>query len=453
MRVSANIKRSITLLTVATLFLGLLILPETQASAKTVAEWLEGYDTGSSWFGDDFDYDITNVDECWDLLMQPITVLDVKEIKSVYPLKTPGGDKVNDDKLGGFINGASAAVHVLGDDEDGWTLIEGIDYYNRIIRGYVKTKLLKTVTPNEHYGVIVDKLTQRLYVFIDGEYFSSCAVSTGLPNDDQPYNETAAGEYLAISWCGGFDSEGMYCDMAIRFNNGDKMHEVPCNILADGTKRYTKWEYLLGTKASHGCIRVARLPNEDGLDQKWLWNNLKVGTKIVIWDDAGREVPYPDDDTLLYYNPDGGQYYHSYADCASVKSKYCPMTAFPYYLLDTGIYKNLVACPSCTPVKRMAEIDEENLESGVITQDEYDRRIALHEEEVEALEAGEDYETVKAAYDAAFAEDENVEITIIPADDSATADTSVGDDTSATDDNTTGDDVTTGEDADTGDAG
>jgi hypothetical protein len=233
--------------------------------------------------------------------MKPITVLDVDETESVYPLKAPGGEKVNEDKLGGFINGASAAVHVLGSDEDGWTLIEGLDYYNRIIRGYVKTKLLKTVTPNEHYGVIVDKLTQRLYVFIDGEYFSSCAVSTGLPNDEQPYNETAAGEYVAISWSGGFDSEGMYCDMAIRFNNGDKMHRCPATFWP--TAPSTKWESQLGQKASHGCIRVARLPNEDGLDQTWLWNNLKRYTKIVIWDDAGREIPYPADDTLLYYNP------------------------------------------------------------------------------------------------------------------------------------------------------
>jgi len=385
-----NIKRHGALLTAAVLALGLFLLPTGSASAKTVAEWLEGYQTGKDWFGEDFAYDITDVDACWDLLMQPITVLDVGETESVYPLKTPGGDKVNNDKLGGFINGASAAVHVLGEDEDGWTLIEGLDYYNRIIRGYVKTKLLREVTPNEHYGVIVDKLTQRLYVFIDGEYFSSCAVSTGLPNDEQPYNETAAGEYLAIRWSGGFDSEGMYCAMAIRFNSGDKIHEVPYVVLADGTKRYTKWETQLGQKASHGCIRVARTPNADGLNQAWLWNNLKRKTKIIIWDDEGRELPYPDDDTLLYYNPDGGQYYHSYANCASVRDKYLPLTAFTYAELDTGIYKDLEPCPNCTPVKRKSVIDKENLDRGVITEEEYERRLALHEAEAAAVEAGED---------------------------------------------------------------
>ena len=145
------------------LILCLLMMPAIlPAQAKTVAEWLEGYDTGEIWFGEDFHYDITDEEACWELLQKPITVLDAHQTEKIYPRETPDGKKVNTDKLGGFINGASAAVHVLGEDEDGWTLIEGVDYYNRIIRGYVRTKLLKTVTPNEKYGIIIDKLTQRL---------------------------------------------------------------------------------------------------------------------------------------------------------------------------------------------------------------------------------------------------------------------------------------------------
>lgn len=235
-------------------------LPTVSAQAKTVAEWLEGYETGEVWFGEDFAYDITDTEACWELLMKPITVLDAGEKEAIAPRKTPGGDKVNTDKLGGTINGASAAVHVLGEDEDGWTLIEGLDYYNRLIRGYVKTSLLKTVTPSNEMGIIIDKLTQRLYVFIDGEYFSSCAVSTGLPNDEQPYNETAAGEYLMVSRVGDFDSEGMICARAIRFNGGDMIHEVPYTLLADGGKRYTKWESQLGQRPATAASARPALP-------------------------------------------------------------------------------------------------------------------------------------------------------------------------------------------------
>lgn len=372
------IKRMIALLLLSVLLAAL--MPFSAVSAKTLEEWLEGFDTGHVWFGEDYAYDITDTEAVWDLLMKPITVLNVGQTESVYPLVTPGGEKVNKNKLGGFINGASAAVHVLGEDEDGLTLIEGIDYYNRVIRGYVKTSLLKVVTPDPHYGIVVDKLNQQLYVFIDGELFSSCAVSTGLPNDSQPYNETSAGEYLMISPSGGFDAEGMWCDMAIRFNNGDKMHLVPGLFRADGSLNYSRFEPLLGQKASHGCIRVARIANEDGLNMTWIWNTLRPvinsGSypKLVIWDDWGREVPYPDDDMPLYYNPNGGKNYHSDQYCSAVKDRYLPLTEFTYGELETGFYATLTPCPYCTTVRRKSEIDLENLNRGAITQEEYDRR-------------------------------------------------------------------------------
>jgi len=381
-RISA-VRRLIAVLVLSLLFAA--VLPWSAVSAKTLEEWLAGFDLGDVWFGDDFAYDITDTKAVWELLMQPITVLDVGQTESVYPLDAPGGNKVNKDKLGGFINGASAAVHVLGEDQDGWTMIEGIDYYNRVIRGYVKTSLLKEVTPDPHYGIVVDKLNQRMYIFIDGELFTSIAVSTGLPNDKQPYNETAAGEYLMISPSGGFDAEGMWCDMAIRFNNGDKMHLVPGIFRADGSLDYSRFEPLLGQKASHGCIRVARIANEDGANMLWIWNTLRPvinsGSypKLLIWDDWGREVPYPDDDMLLYYNPNNGRNYHSDEYCSAVKDRYLPLTAFTYAELDEGFYKTLTPCPYCTTVKRKSEIDLDNLNRGAITQEEYDRRQAAHD--------------------------------------------------------------------------
>lgn len=323
---------------------------------------LEGYGSGSAWFGDDFAYDITDEAACWELLQKPITVLNVSEKELVYPLDAPNGEKVINEWMGGTINGSLAAVHVLGEDEDGWTLIEGIDYYDRVFQGYVKTRLLKTVTPNNKFGIIIDKLTQRLYLFRDGKLWSSCPVSTGLVNEEQPYNETATGEYLVGSWVGGFDSEGMYCEMGIRFNGGDLLHQVPNTVYADGTKDFAKYGALLGRKASHGCVRVARTANEDGLCIKWLWENLKKNTKVIIWDDDGRVLGYPQDDTPLYYNPDGGTSYHESAKCKSVRDKFLPMTAFTYGELDSGKYASLNRCPYCAPVWRKAEIDEINAE-------------------------------------------------------------------------------------------
>ena len=325
---------------------------------------LAGFDGGWTWFGEDFPYDITDEAACWELLQKPITVLDVEENTPVYPLDSPNGEKVLNEWQGGFINGSQAAVHVLGEDEDGWTLIEGIDYYDRVIRGYVKTRLLKTVTPNSKYGIIIDKLTQRLYMFVDGKLWSDCAVSTGLVDIrlNQPYNETATGEYLIGNWVGGFDSEGMYCAMGIRFNGGDLLHEVPGVPMADGSYSYTKFGSQLGRKASHGCVRVQRTPNDDGLCISWLWENLKRNTKVIVWDDDGREIPVPADDTPLYYNPNGGTSYHASANCRSVRDKYLPLTAFAYGDLD-GKFKKLTACPHCVPAQRKSVIEERNAEN------------------------------------------------------------------------------------------
>jgi len=323
---------------------------------------LHGYRGGSEWFGEDFHYDITDEAACWELLQRPITVLDVPEKEAVYLLDAPDGEKVVDEWMGGTINGSLAAVHVLGEDENGWTLIEGLDYYDRIIQGYVKTRLLKEVKPSPKYGIIIDKLTQRLYLFEDGKLWSSCAVSTGLANEKQPYNETATGEYLIGSWVGGFDSEGMYCEMGIRFNGGDLLHMVPYTTYADGSKDYAKFGQLLGRKASHGCVRVARTANDDGLNISWLWDNLKKNTKVVVWDDDGRVLPYPTQDTQLFYNPDGGTSYHASATCKSVRDKFLPLTGFTYAELDEGRYAKLAPCPHCSPAQRRDVVDEINQE-------------------------------------------------------------------------------------------
>ena len=323
---------------------------------------LAGFEGGWNWFGEDFHYDITNEEACWELLQKPITVLDVEEKEMVYPLDAPGGEPVVNQWQGGFINGSTAGVHVLGEDEDGWTLIEGMDYYDRVIRGYVKTRLLKTVKPNNEYGIIIDKLTQKLHLFVDGRLWSTVSVSTGLANKSQPYNETATGEYLIGSWVGGFDSEGMYCEMGIRFNGGDLLHKVPYTTYRDGTKDFAKYGKLLGRKASHGCVRVMNTANEEGLNISWLWNNIKRNTKVIVWDDDGRVTPYPDDDLQLFYNPNGGASYHEYATCRSVRDKYLPLTAFSYGELDSGDYARLDPCPYCIPAQRKKVIDEINQE-------------------------------------------------------------------------------------------
>ena len=108
-----------------------------------------------------------------------------------------------------------------------------------------------------------------------------------------------------------------------------------------GEWTYDNCEGYLGEKASHGCIRVQRKFTPEGINHEWLWKNLSDGTKagqkytkVIIWDDANRELTYPDDRLTLYYNTNKGTQYHSSPTCYGVKEKFWPLTPFTYGELD-----------------------------------------------------------------------------------------------------------------------
>ena len=56
----------------------------------------------------------------------------------------------------------------------------------------------------------------------------------------------------------------------------------------------------------------------------------------------------------VYYNPDGGKYYHAVPNCSWVSEKYWPLKDFPYELLNSLPYKTLLPCPNCNPPARPA---------------------------------------------------------------------------------------------------
>ena len=61
----------------------------------------------------------------------------------------------------------------------------------------------------------------------------------------------------------------------------------------------------------------------------------------------------PDPNIVLYYNPDGGSYYHTDPDCTSIGAKYRPLTAsFRYSQLNEEKYKNLKPCGECNAPAR-----------------------------------------------------------------------------------------------------
>ncbi len=314
----------------------------------------------------------------WGMLTAPVTVVDIDMNKQTVMYAEP--DETSE--AIGMITGQSQGLHVLAQYNNGWSLVETystsfhdskVKNFNAFVTGYIQTKKLKTVEVNQNYGIIIDKLTQRLYLYKDGHLETSLAVSTGKYNPSakkqQPYNETRSGEFLIIyTKTGSLNDEdsGMICSYALKFNAADYIHEVPHKVNRDGTNNYRGFEEILGTRASHGCIRVQAKKNSAGYSMKVLANLIKKRQdknciKLVVWEDyQGRQVVVPPDDTPLYYNPNKGTMYHSVANCPSVNKKFLPLTAFTYGELENEPYSKLKLCPYCQPTPRKAVLEEIN---------------------------------------------------------------------------------------------
>jgi len=336
----------------------------------------------SFWEMNPDDYDLTNPahqQAIWDIMMQPITVLEGDQTENIYITTKPGVNaRPYKENCAGELHGQSQGVRVLEEDTDGdgYVLIEAYtndgtktdnSYMESIaakkVQGYIKKSRLYQQTPSDKYALLVDKLRQKLYVFEKGRIISSLDVSTGLNNKSQPYNETPAGEFLVVSWTGDFKAGSSTIGrFALRINGGTLLHEVLHDVGADGkTKIYSNYEPDLGKKASHGCVRIPRRKNAEGINMEWFWDNLEKYTKVIIWEDKGRQMyepELPDPQTPLFRNPDGGSNYHLDQNCSGVKEKFLPLTGdFTYADLD-DTYKKLTPCVYCAAPQRKSTLYE-----------------------------------------------------------------------------------------------
>lgn len=125
--------------------------------------------------------------------------------------------------------------------------------------------------------ISIDKQRVYAYKWVDGSYtklVKTMVCSTGLNETPTP-----RGTFRAGGACGKwyyFEKFDCWARYAYRINGGILFHSVLYSERDESTLRRGS-VYALGSKASHGCVRLA----VD--DAKWIYNNCPSGTTVVIY--------------------------------------------------------------------------------------------------------------------------------------------------------------------------
>ena len=185
----------------------------------------------------------------------------------------------------GTLHGQSQCLEVL-DIAGEWAHVTAWNHERGDrVTGYVPMKNLKSAAPNGPYGLLIDKRTQTLALFIDGVRAAEVPISTGLVAKDRLIRETAAGSFLTVERIAGFADSGYYYDYPIRYDGGNLIHQVGYKKV-NGRSDFSDQTPLLGQKGSHGCVRVQRETEPaTGLCAYWLWTHLPYHTRVMILDD------------------------------------------------------------------------------------------------------------------------------------------------------------------------
>ena len=222
--------------------------------------------------------------DIWALMTAPAVVVDVKATTDYKVLDVPGGRVV------GEVHGRSQTLEVLEVRDDGWTKIaawhhDGGGY----MEGYVPTDKLKTVIPNDRYGLLLDKRAQTITVYEAGKPIGTLLVSTGKVFKKDVKRETSAGSFLCYEHMEDFSMNGKNYDYVIRFDGGNLLHQSGW-AKVKGKKDYSEHIATLGQKASHGCVRIQPYPNEQGMNAYWIFTHIPPNTRLIVIDDPEERV-------------------------------------------------------------------------------------------------------------------------------------------------------------------
>lgn len=219
--------------------------------------------------------------ELWTWMQRPLTVVDLKSTSHQKLYAEPSTKS----KSLGTVHGQSQGVQILQAPADGWVKVGAYNHEDGSwTEGYVQEDRLMTLPTDSDYGLLLDKRTQTLVVFHQGTRIGELKVSTGLVEKNKLYQETTAGAFFTLEHMSDFSLSGNNYDYVIRYDGGNLLHQCAYRMTKDW-KDFSIQSALLGTKASHGCVRIQNQPDENGLNAYWLWTHLPYHTKVLILDD------------------------------------------------------------------------------------------------------------------------------------------------------------------------
>ena len=224
--------------------------------------------------------DLNDDDEVWAALTAPVAVGDGGEGKGLILMS----EKSARSERAGSVNCRTVGLEILELYGDGWAKVAGWRQPDGIYtEGYVKQDKLKMIRPNNRYGALVDKKKQTMTIYEDGKQIGTVMVSTGWISDEDRSADTRSGVYLMGTRMDDFADYGhTYC-YPVRIDGYNLIHQMGY-IMHDGSRDFSDEMEALGTKASHGCIRVdARAGQENnGINAWWIWTHMGHDTKIII---------------------------------------------------------------------------------------------------------------------------------------------------------------------------
>ena len=220
----------------------------------------------------------------WQAMMKPLVVVNIEATDHQPLYAKPSGKS----KAVGSVHGQSQGLEVV-EVGKAYTLVRAWRHEDgEYVEGYVPTKKLRVITPNVHYGLLIDKQAQRMTVYEYGAPIGQIRISTGLMAGEKLFRETRAGAFITTDRVAPFKSNGCQNVYAIRIDGGNLLHQVGYQT-AGGKADFREQIKQLGQKASEGCVRVdCRTDAGHPLNAYWLWTHLEYGTKVLVLDDPAQ---------------------------------------------------------------------------------------------------------------------------------------------------------------------